>query len=94
MQKGVRILPGAWPILSQETPIHAVEDSKGAGRRGGIPENQFNHSAGTPAKLLAETKLRDWEETNKKCHFNPGRGPGWVNNGTCNPGVSQENDLL
>ncbi len=50
-------------------------------------KNQLNHTAGTPEKLLTETKLRDGEEKDEKCHLNSGRRSGRITNGTYGPGV-------
>jgi hypothetical protein len=75
-------------MLSKETPKHKTEDSKGAGRQGGIPKDQLDHTAGTSEELLAEIELRDRKEKNKKCHLNPSRGEGRVHNGTHEPGDS------
>jgi hypothetical protein len=44
-------------MLLEEAPQQSVKDSTGAGRQGGIPENQFHHTAGTVAQFLAEAEL-------------------------------------
>jgi hypothetical protein len=71
-------------MLLDEAPQHSVKNSKEAGRQGGIPENQFNHTAGATAQLLAETKFCDRVEMNTKCHLNTGQRQRWANHGTHN----------
>jgi hypothetical protein len=73
VQKGMHLLPGAWPTLLKEAPQQSVTDSTGARRQGGIPENQFHHTAGTAAQFLAEAELRDHEEADAECHLATGQ---------------------
>jgi hypothetical protein len=72
VQKGMHLLPGAWPTLLEEAPQQSVTDSTRAGRQGGIPENQFHHTAGTAAQFLAEAELCNWEETDAERHLATG----------------------
>ncbi len=69
MQKGMRLLPGAWPMLSEEAPQQSVTDSTGAGRQGGIPENQFHHTVGTAAQFLVEAELFNRGEMDAERHL-------------------------
>jgi hypothetical protein len=73
VQKGMCLLPEAWPTLLEEAPQQLVTDSTGAERQGGIPENPFHHTAGTAAQFLAEAELRDREETDAECHLATGQ---------------------
>ncbi len=78
----------------EEAPQQLVMDSTGAGRQGGIPENQFHHTAGTAAQVLAEAELCDREETDAERHLATGRRRMQINRGTHNPGLCQEDNLL
>ncbi len=73
MQKGMRLLQGAWPTLLEEAPQQSVMNSTGAGRQGGIPKNQFHHTAGTAVQFLAKAELCDREEMDAECHLATGR---------------------
>ena len=90
----MRLLPGAWPTLLEEAPQQSVTDSTGAGRQGGIPENQFHHTAGTAAQFLAEAELRNWEETDAERHLATDRRRMQIDHGTHNPGLCREDNLL
>ena len=95
VQKGMRLLPGAWPMLSEEAPQQLGTDSTvGAGRQGGIKKKQFHHTVGTAAQFLAEAELRDWEETDVECHLATGQRGMRIDCGTHTPGLCQEDDLL
>ena len=94
MQKGVRVLPGARATISKETPEHKATGSKGTGRRGGISEDQLDHTARTPTKFLAEIELCNREKKNKKRNVNSSRGEGGNHNGTHNTGDCRKNNLF
>ncbi len=88
MQKEVRLLPGTRAEIPEETSEHEAKDSKGAGGRGRISDNQLDYTAGAPTKFLKKIKFCNREEKNKKRHVNPSGGAGRFQYGTHDPGDS------
>jgi hypothetical protein len=75
-------------MISKETSEHEATDSKGTGRRGGISEDQLDHTARTPTKFLEEIELCNREKKNEKRNVHLSRGEGRNHNGTHDTGDS------